>query len=330
MNIFIFFGGIILSIIIILTILRIWFNSLEKKTESIDALTHLFQDISRRIDTSSFQIDQKLSHNMDMFNERLDKAAVVIGDVKRHIGEFSEIGRSMKDLQEFLRSPKLRGNIGEQILKELLTQYFPHDTYVLQYEFNNGEKVDAVIKTSQGLIPIDSKFPLENYRKLISTTIEDEQIKIRKELERDVKKHIQDISRKYIVVQEKTVDYALMYIPSEAVFYEIINNAELFDFATQKRIVPVSPMSFYAYMKAILMSFEGQRIQAKAKEIIEILQSIKKDYEKTDEAFSILQKHITNAYNQTAQVSKNFLSIGQKLTSTRLLSDKTEKNEHLL
>ncbi|OGK33843.1 hypothetical protein A3F58_01345, partial [Candidatus Roizmanbacteria bacterium RIFCSPHIGHO2_12_FULL_37_9b] len=299
---------------------RLWLNKLEEKTKLSDELIEWLK-------SSTSQIDSKLNENMKMFNTRLDNAARVIGNVQRTIGEFSEIGRSMQELQEFLRSPKLRGNIGEQVLKELLSQHFPKDSFRLQYIFKNGEKVDAVIKTSQGMIPIDSKFPMENFRRLIKETDKQAREKIKKEFISDVKKHIQTIAKKYIVVDEGTLDYALMYIPSESVFYEIINEADLFDFAGKQRILPVSPMSFYAYIKAVLMSFEGQRIQSKAREILEILQAIKKDYEKTDEALSILTRHFTNAYNQLTQVSKFFLSLGQKLTSTHLLSsnDKQEK-----
>src|SRR3990167_7093859 len=108
----------------------------------------------------------RLNEQSKSFNERLDNAAKVIGDVQKNIGEMSEIGRGMKDLQEFLRSPKLRGNIGEQVLKELLSQMLPKQSFHLQYTFKSGEKVDAAIKTSAGIIPVDSKFPMENFRKM--------------------------------------------------------------------------------------------------------------------------------------------------------------------
>ena len=271
-------------------------------------------DLVEWLKTSTNSVDQKLSRNMEVFAQ-----------MQRTIGEFSQIGKSMKELQEFLTSPKLRGNIGEQILKEILAQNFPKDTYSLQYGFKNGTRVDAVIKTSQGIIPIDSKFPMESFKKLNKTRDEKEKEIYRRDFERDVRKHIEDISKKYILAQEKTVDYALMYIPSESVYYEIINSTDIFDFAGKNRVLPVSPMSFYAYMKAILMSFEGARIQTKAKEILEILKAIKKDYEKTDEALSTLNKHITYAYNQTTVVTKNLTSMGQKLTSTNLLSSDNEK-----
>lgn len=326
MNIFILISIFAISVVVILFILRLWLNKLEEKTKLSTELIEWLKQLGNRVETSTQNVDQKLTENMKMFNTRLDKAAYIIAQVQKNIGEFSEIGRSMQELQEFLRSPKLRGNIGEQVLKELLAQHFPKGTYSLQYAFKNGERVDAAIITSQGLIPIDSKFPIENFRKMAKATDSSEKEKLKKEFQRDVKKHVDDIAKKYIVVSEKTVDYALMYIPSESVFYEIISDAEIFDYAGKKRVLPVSPMSFYAYMKAILMSFEGQRIQSKAKEIITVLQSIKKDYEKADEAFSILTKHITNAYNQLFPVSKSFLSLGQKLTSTHLLSPSDESS----
>jgi DNA recombination protein RmuC len=250
----------------------------------------------------------------------------IFASVQKSIGEFSEIGRSMKELQEYLTSPKLRGNIGEHILKELLAQNFPKSSYKLQYHFKTGSIVDAVLITSQGLIPIDSKFPIDNFKKIARATNKDEVTLIKKDFERDVKKHVDDIARKYILAEEKTVDYAIMYVPSESIYYELINNETIFDYAGKNRVLPVSPMSFYAYIKAILISFEGEKIETKAKEILNILQAIKKDYQKTDEAFSVLNKHVTNAYNQSSQVAKTFSSLGQKLESTNFMAvDKEEK-----
>jgi DNA recombination protein RmuC len=309
---------IIVGFLLLIILLRQWFSELEQKTTPAKEIVAWLQEVGQRLEQANINTDTKLNSNMKMFNERLDKAALVIGQVQKTIGEFAEIGRSMQQLQEFLQSPKLRGNIGEQILKDLLIQYFPQSSYEFQYTFKSGEKVDAVIKTAQGLIPIDAKFPLENFRK-----------KNFKEFNKDVKKHLQDIAVKYILPAENTVDYALMYIPSEAVYYEMINDQALFDLAGEKRVLPVSPMSFYAYMRAILMSFEGQKIQTQAKEILEILRSIKKDYEKTDASLTVLNKHLTNAYNQVAQVNKHLTQLGQKITSTHLLSQPATENKLL-
>lgn len=259
------------------------------------------------------------------FNERLDNAAKIISDVQKNIGEFTEIGRGMKDLQEFLRSPKLRGNVGEHILKELLGQFLPKSSFNLQYAFKSGEKVDAAIKTSAGIIPIDSKFPMENFRKMSGEGTDAEKKVYGKEFERDVKAHIDAISRKYILTEEGTIDYALMYIPSEAVYYEVANNQDIFEYSQTKRVLPVSPTTFYAYLRAILMSFEGQKIEAKAKEILSSLRAIQKDYEKVEENMGVLQKHLTNAYNMMGSVFSSFSQLGRKISSTQQLDDKVKK-----
>lgn len=305
--ILLFIVGFFVSILVVLLFVKSWLNKLEEKTT-------LSSDLVDWLKTSTTSVDQKLSKNLEIF-----------ASVQKTVGEFSEIGRSMKELQEYLTSPKLRGNIGEHVLKELLAQNFPKSSYKLQYHFKTGSIVDAVLITSQGLIPIDSKFPVDSFKKISKAVNKEEVASIRKDFERDVKKHVDDIARKYILAEEKTVDYALMYIPSESVYYELINNEEIFDYAGQNRVLPVSPMSFYAYIKAILISFEGEKIETKAKEILKILQAIKKDYQKTDEALSVLNKHVTNAYNQSSQVTKTFSSLGQKISSTNLLSTEEEK-----
>ena len=324
--------NILVTLVIVgvaLYILKNWLKNIENKTKTSDELIEWLKDLGQRVENSTNSVDQKFTKNMQMFNTRLDKAAEVISRVQKNIGEFSEIGRSMKDLQDFLSSPKMRGNIGEQILNDLLKQNFPQESFALQYTFNNGSKVDAVLKTSNGLIPIDAKFPMENFRKMLHVDSDIEKKKIKKVFISDVKKHITDISKKYILAEENTVDYAIMYIPSEAIYYEIINDSDLFDYAGTQRVLPVSPMSFFAYMKAILMSYEGIKIQTKAKEILEILRSIKKDYEKIDSSWNVLTRHMTNAYNQVAQVSKNMMSLGQKISSTKMLTSK-DKSDKLL
>lgn len=264
-----------------------------------------------------------LQENTRSLNERLDNAARIILDVKRNVGEMSEIGRSMRDLQEFLKSPKLRGNIGEQVLKELLSQMLPKNSFHLQYSFKSGEKVDAAIKTSGGIVPIDSKFPMENFRKMIESEGHLKE-KAAHDFINDVKAHIRSISKKYINTGEGTIDYALMYVPSEAVYYEIVNNADLFEYAGSQRILPVSPTTFYAYMKAILMSFEGQKIESQARQILSSLRAIQNDYQKVDENLNTLQKHLSNATNMMTNVFTGFSSLGQKIINTSRLGDSDE------
>lgn len=265
---------------------------------------------------SQQQSSQSMSRSI---NERLDNAARVIGQVQRNIGEMSEIGRGMKDIQEFLRSPKLRGNIGEQVLKELLAQMLPKNSFFLQHTFKSGVKVDAAIKTSAGIIPVDSKFPMENFRKMVGAQNEGEKKAAEKEFVKDVKKHIDDIANKYILTEEGTIDYALMYLPSETVYYEVVNNTELFDYGGGKRVLPVSPTTFYAYLRAILMSFEGQKIEQRASQILASIKAIHKDYLKVEDNLAVLAKHVQNSYNQMNNVSNGFTQLGQKINSTQSL-----------
>lgn len=240
-------------------------------------------------------------------------------DLQKSLGEIGEIGRGMKDFQEFLKSPKLRGNVGEHVLKQLLTEMLPKNSFHLQYSFSSGEKVDAAIKTTGGIIPIDSKFPMENFRKMTKATNDSEKLNFEKQFIRDIKIHIDSISRKYILTTEGTMDYALMYIPSESVYYEVVNNADLFDYAGAHSVLPVSPTTFYAYMKVILTSFEGVKIEKKAKEILKNLKAIQKDYEKVEENLSVLQKHVTNAKNTMDYVTNAFGKLGQKISHTKKL-----------
>lgn len=299
---------IILIIILIVLVLVL----LTKKPKTNDELLEYLKTTNTRLNEQS-----------KTFNERLDNAARIISAVQKNIGEFSEIGRGMKDLQEFLQSPKLRGNIGEQVLKELLKQFMPKESFNLQYAFKSGEKVDAAIKTSGGIIPIDSKFPMENFRKMQKDPA------ARHDFMRDVKKHIDDISKKYILTEEGTIDYALMYIPSESVYYEIVNDSDLFDYSGEKRVLPVSPTTFYAYLKAILMSFEGQKIEAQAKEILSSLRAIKSDYGKVEDNLGILQKHLTNAFNMMGNVFSSFTMLGQKISSTGKLEGGTNERKEV-
>jgi len=272
---------------------------------------------------------QTLQKNNSDFNSRLDNATKVISDVQKNLGEMSEIGRSMKDLQDFLKSPKIRGNIGEQVLKELLLQMLPQQSFSLQYSFKTGDKVDAAIFTSAGIIPVDSKFPMENFQKMsLENNVKNKET-YQKEFGKDVKKHIDAISKKYILPEEGTIDYAIMYIPSEAIYYEIINNISLYKYASQNSVMPVSPSTFYAFLKVVLMSFEGQKVEAKAKEILNSLKSIQKDYQKVEENLNTLGKHVNNANNMMNTTFNSFSKLGQKIEFTKSLEEKTKKNELL-
>ncbi len=328
-------GGLFLVVIILGYFLVQKLNQLGSANKQDESLTAWLRSMQQSLDKTNENLNQamresnktvaeSLQKSTQSMNERLDKTAEFIAGVKKEVGQMAEIGRGMKDLQEFLRSPKLRGNIGEMVLKELLGQMLPKKAFNLQYSFRSGEIVDAAIQTEAGLVPIDSKFPMENFRKMMGAETEKEKESAQKVFINDVRKHIRSISSKYILPDEGTIDYALMYVPSEAVYYEIVNDPDLFDYAGKNKVLPVSPTTFYAYIKAILMSFEGQKVEERAKQILAALGAIGKDYEKIADNLATLSRHLTNAHNQMNNVNASFNLLGQKLAGTRQLEEGVE------
>ncbi len=287
-------------------------NSDQRWQQSTNNINQLLQQTQHNIQTV-------LQSSTKTTNERLDNAAKFIAKVAREVGEMSEIGQSIRELQNILQSPKLRGNIGEEVLKDLIGQMFPKNSFHLQYQFKSGEKVDAALKTEAGILPIDSKFPMENFRRMIKAEDENERRLARRDFLNDVRRHIRTIAQKYILPEEGTVDFALMYVPSEAVFYEIINVPEMVDYARQHRVYLVSPSSLYVHLQTILLSFEGKRIEAQSRQIFRLLRSIKNDYQKTESAFMVLSKHINNAAAKMNEVFQAFTLLGQKIDNANQL-----------
>lgn len=281
-----------------------------------DDLSSLRESISSTKDT----INSSLSSNTRDINDRLSRAAEVIGELKKEAGAFTEVSRSMQSLQSYLQSPKLRGNIGELVLADLISQIFPASRYQLQYSFKSGEKVDVVITTDAGILPIDSKFPLENYSKLVATTNPAEQSDARRAFFKDLKTHLSSISRKYILPAENTLDFALMYIPSESVFGEVVAHNELMEYARQTRVYPVSPNTLYAALQTILLSFEGKKIESRAKEVFQLLRGIRQDFAKAQTEFATLGSHLSRAHSKYTDVDSRLGALSRSLDSAHTLT----------
>ena len=295
-----------------------WLKSMQSSIE------HTNKTLNDAMRGSTSDVAKLLQANTKQLNERLDTAASVIGDLKKNLGEMSEVGRGIKSLQEFLQSPKLRGNIGEQVLQDMIGQTFPKISFHLQYSFKSGVKVDAVLKTDAGLLCIDSKFPMENFNAMHKGETEADRARAKREFMADVKKHVNDIAKKYILPEEGTMDFALMYIPSESVYYEIANMNDLMEFARKLRVYPVSPNTLYAHLQVLLLSFQGKDLEQKSKQVFQLLRAIQKDYGKVEENLGVLGRHINNAYNSMSSVSSQFNLLGQKLSQTHTLGDGDE------
>jgi DNA recombination protein RmuC len=292
--------------------------------KNISILNDQLRGVNETLDRLRQSVSQQLQNSSGDINKRLDNAAKVIGDVQKNIGELStaskqifEVGKDIATLQEILRPPKLRGGLGEQFLGELLSQILPSKFFTLQYQFSSGERVDAVVKLGEKLVPIDSKFPLDNFRRIIECKIEEEKKAFQKAFSKDVKKHIDDIASKYIVPNEKTYDFALLYIPAENVYYETITKDESFgeekgilSYALSKRVIPVSPNSFYAYLQVIVLGLKGLEIEENAREIQTRLVTLGNDLKVFQRDFQVVGTHLTNAMNKFEEARRRLDKFG--------------------
>ena len=327
MSIELLIGFVALGVIFVISILLMWraqerrwrqFLQNQKNDQTLSVITQWLQDMRGGLDRNTSSLQQQLQMTNRIIGDRLDNAAQVINKVSKELGQVEEIGRQIKEFQNFLRSPKLRGNIGEQILRDLLEQVLPRPNFKLQHRFSYGQIVDAVIVTDKGLIPVDAKFPLDNFRQIERAQSENERRVFIRNFSRDVKKHINDVSAKYILPAEGTVDFAIMYIPSESIYYEIIaGDAAVSEYAQTHHVVIVSPNSFYYFLQIILMGLEGQKIEETAKRILNALSAIKKDSAKVGDGLRVLNSHVTNAKNAMDRVNSDFLLLTGKIDEAR-------------
>ncbi len=308
---------ILIAIIIIGFTATIWFvrkmladfGDRQQNDQSLLMLNQNMQGVQQRIDESTRAL-----------NERLDNAGRVIAGVSKELGQLHEMGTHMRELQDFLKSPKLRGNIGEQVMRDLLEQYFSREHFEIQHKFNDGQIVDALLKTDKGTIPIDSKFPMENFTKFARAEIEEERATALHEFFKDVRKHIADIAKKYILPSEGTVDFAVMYIPSEAVYYEILRSEEdVNKYAHEKKVFLVSPNSFYYFLKILLIGMEGKKLEENIKQVQVLLQSIHQDATRFSDALSVLNTHVTNSKNAIDRVNTEYAKLSGKIDQVKLL-----------
>jgi DNA recombination protein RmuC len=299
-------------------------NQIQSQTTNVGSrLQQVTESVNQQLNTVTQQIQSQTSN----VGDRLDNAARVIGEVQKNLGELGqatkeikELGQSVSKLEELLRAPKLRGGLGEYLLEDLLKQVLPSEHFEMQYHFRNGQVVDAIIKTSNHIVPVDSKFPLENFRKMISAENDAEKKNFQKAFLTDVKKHIDAIASKYILPDEGTFPFALMYIPAENIYYEVIIKDEgvnrdsgLYNYAVERKVVPVSPNSFYAYLQVIALGLRGMYVEKQAQEILNSLTRLQGDMGKVREVFDVLGTHIDNAQKKYGDADKRLTSFEGRL-----------------
>ena len=297
------------------------------------ALDSNAQSIQQQLGQMLGHVNDRLRENAEVLNqtqyslgERLDNAARVVGNVQRSLGGLEEanrriyeVGKDIASLQEILRAPKLRGGLGEFFLEDLLAQILPQQHFATQHSFRSGDKVDAVIKLGASLVPVDAKFPLENFKRILEAASDEDKNRAKKQFVADVKRHIDAIAAKYILPDEGTYDFALMYIPAENVYYETIIKEDAPDekglsyYAMMKHVVPVSPNSLYAYLQAIVLGMRGMKIEDRAKEIIHYLSRLQGDFGKFREEFALVGKHLGHAQSGYQNADRRLDQFSQKL-----------------
>lgn len=319
-------GFLLLLLLFLLWSLRTTASKIEeiKKAQAQDKSLHLMQ---QQIGHLTQNINQQLQNMSSQFRKTTGDIGGTLGDVKKDLGKMEVITREVLDkaknisnLENLLRAPKFRGGFGELFLGDLLGQILPPPYFKLQYKFKSGEVVDAIIHIGDNIVPIDAKFPLENFQKYASEESPKEKEDLRKKFVADVKKHIGEISKKYILPDESTYDFALMYIPAENIYYETILKDEnlgeersIFTYALKKRVIPVSPNSFYAYLQVIVQGLKGLQIEKSAREIFQRLTRLQGDLARFRKDFEILGSHLGHARSKFDDAEKRLDRFSDKL-----------------
>lgn len=324
--------ALLISIIVLLILLTRVQHPANQMNLLLQQLDTLRQHQLQILDSNTQLLNQRLSEinhllaeNTGQINTRLDNAARMVSDVSRALGELSQasqqiydIGKNIASLQEILRAPKPRGALGEIFLGHLLQEMIPNN-YELQYRFRSGTQVDAVVRLGNRVVPIDAKFPLENFQRLLAATGDGERRNLRKQFLNDIKKHIDSIAAKYILPDEGTFDFALMYIPAENVYYETVvaNPTEeketILNYAFARRVIPVSPGTIYAYLQTLILGLRGLEIDRKATEILDHLSRLQTEISRFREKFETIGSHLNNAHNRYEEAARDLERLSQRV-----------------
>ena len=320
-----------------------WFLAYRKKpgedTAGINQMMLMMQnqvnEVTRTLDArlaeSGKILQSQFGTSTRAMQEMADRSATIVRDVTEKLVKLDETNRQvvqfadqLRNLQDILKNPKQRGMLGEYSLEVILQNFFPH-SYERQYRFANGDIVDFVIRIRDKVIPIDSKFSLENYQRLLETRDERERIALEDTFKRDLKARI-DETAKYIKPEEGTMDFAFMFIPAEAVYYDLLvnkigaiktNTRDLVEYAMgEKKVVIVSPTSFLAYLQTVMQGLKAMQIEESAKEIKKRVEELGRHLKSYEEFMRKLGGHLgtsvsmyNSAYKELGKIDKDVLRI---------------------
>jgi len=276
-------------------------------------------------DRTSENLQKSLQAGQSTLTESLQSSQKVLSQLNSQIGELQgtnkqmlQVGAEVRRLQDILSSPKLRGQMGEWSLENLLATILPKDSYKLQHTFKDGKMVDALIQLVDFSVPIDAKFPLPSFEKVVKAETDAEKTKLRKQLLKDCMNHIDKIASDYIRPAEGTLDFAMMYIPAENVYYETIvkyagEAQDILQYSLDKKVIPVSPNLLYAYLMTVVMGLHGLQIEKQAAEIRQNLKRLNASFAEFLSNWDILGTHLRNAYSKYEDGQKKLDRFGLQL-----------------
>jgi DNA recombination protein RmuC len=270
-------------------------------------------------------LDTKLGESTKALQEQFGHSAKIVRDVTERLTKLDETNRQvlnfsdqLKSLQDILKNPKQRGVLGEYYLEETLKNVLPPNSYQMQYKFKDGEIVDAVVFVKEKIIPVDSKFSLENYERILNEPQPEARVELEKLFKIDLKNRI-DETAKYVRPQEDTMDFAFMFIPSEAIYYDLLVNKvgavkvatrDLIEYAfKEKHVIIVSPTSFLAYLQTVLQGLRALKIEESAKEIRKNVEMLAKHLTSYDVYMQKLGQHLGTSVNTYNAAYKEFKKV---------------------
>ncbi len=274
-------------------------------------------DLSQR----NAQVELRLQGMEKTLNARLTESTATTSRIHERLGEVTKATETMiaraqdlARLEQALRPPKARGGFGELLLENLLRDRLPPDAYTMQHTFSTGDRVDAVIRVDK-LVPVDSKFPLDNFELMVAAEDDAQRQLHEKAFARDVKGHIDAIATKYILPAEGTYEFALMYLPAEAIYYELVSGktGQLLTYAHERRVFPVSATTFTAYLQVIAMGLKGLQIEQTAHEVMAYCAALQQDFGRFREDFELVGTHISRAQSKYADADKRLDRFETKL-----------------
>jgi DNA recombination protein RmuC len=285
-------------------------------------LAAMREEAARQLNERNADVDRRLADMTETVDRRLAGAGQATTQIHERLGEMTKAtaemiarAKELGRLEQALRPPKARGGFGELLLENLLRDRLPPDAYEVQYTFPSGERVDAVIRAAGRLLPVDAKFPLDNFERMAAAGDDAERQLHERAFARDVKGHIDAIAAKYIRPDHGTFDLAFMYLPAEAIHYELVSGktGALLAYAHDKRVFPVSATTFAAYLQMIVLGLKGMQIEQRAEEVMKYCAALQKDFSAFREDFDLVGKHLSNAQGKYASAEKRLDRFETKL-----------------